>query len=373
MRYYAPFDYLEEKEPEPEAAAASQKEKAPSTAPAQPETQPEKQPDMQPQLPELSQPKLIPESKREPVVYMNNTKLAYRIRNGQWKSGKKERCNVASSGAEPVYTEFILTGELNSYDCEVADAVYTLYRRDPTGFTLRQLLHVLSGDRKQTLTKQKKAELRKSLKRLMGATLEIDCTQEMVHMRKKPEYAGAKSVVYSGQFINVQQIQDENAPEDGTGRYIFLKKDDTCPMPLYLYGELTTQMLAVPQLLLAAREKGSTKLPDTKDVIIIKRHLIRRLEVIRKGRSSSKHLLQVNYFSQTVNQTSGLLTMLEAERDQFSAAEWTRKVKQAEKTVVGILNGFKDCGYISGFQQQAQTGVTLPKNVKDPFRLELNR
>lgn len=365
LRYYAEFDYMEEQSPEvapaeektaevkSQAAPAPQPTKEVSPAPAQKDSAP-------PQAkPEKTTPEPKPR-KNEPLVYMNNTKIAYQIRNGQWTSGKAVRCNVASSGKKPVITEFILTGTLTSYDCDVADAVYSLYRSNLTGFTPRQVLHILSGDKNQTLTSQKKDEIANSLKRLMEAQITISCTEEMVEMRNKPELLTDDKVVFEGAFA---QIQEKN------GKYTFLKERGRDPMPLYSYGEYTKQMIAIPQKLLALRPTQGTKIPDTAENIIIKHYLIRRLEVIRKGRSSASHLLQVNYYSQTLKESSGLLNVLGIKRSDYTDTAWNKKIIQVEKAVLGILDCFKQRGYISGYEKQEHIGVTLPKQVKDPYKL----
>lgn len=362
LRYYAQFDYMEEKGAKPETfpdsgSQTSETEASGKQASAAKEVQPKK-----------------PASKApKGKYYMNNTKIAYHLRNGKWESGKPVKCNVAKPKMQPVFTEFTVTGELTVFDCEVADALYSLYKHTQhlnkqKEFTLRQLLYTLTGDKVHTLTDQKKEELGESVKRLMNAHIKIVCTEEMVQMRKIEEFLpkenGKQSaVIFEGKFANLTEKD---------GKYIFAEENGKDPMPLYSYGEYTKQMVSVPMALLSARGKRDRKIPDTANNIVIKHHLIRRLEVIRNKKNSMNHLHQISYYSQTAKDTSGLLVMLGVKRDDFTTqGGWTKKLSQTHAAVTGILDSFVACGYISGYQERDKTGVTLPKEVKDPNEISL--
>lgn len=365
--YYAEFDYFEEKSPEKlnneqtkkpvEQTAVSPKTAEPAAEPHVTEIANE---DTQPEPPKAPGVTGKTQRKRGNIAYMNNTKVATEIRNGHGRNGESFRCNVASHDKESVITSFYIKEDLTHYDCDVADAVYSLYLNGHKSFTLRQVLHALTGDKTQTLTEPKKKELEESLQHLMSAEISIDCTDEMVKLYKKPELLNQdKKVIFSGKLLGAElkngkyEINGENA------------------MPLYHYAEVKGQMISFPERLLARRLADGTKLPDNRDNIQIKRYLLRRLERIRNGTSAGRHLQKVNYYSNKAGKCTGMLAHLGVKQQDFEEPiRWKNKLEQTHKSVKAILDCFVQYGYIGKYTEIGSSGVELPAKVMNPFDLE---
>lgn len=338
--YYAEFDYLEEK-PEEKQEVVTEEAEAPDTA-------------------QEKKPTLVPQE----TAYMNNTLVANEIRKGNWRSGQERRCNVASRGNSAVYTTFTLEGDLTYFDMDVADAVYSLYRNGNKEFLLRHVLRALTGDENQTLTEGKKDQLKESLARLRAAKITINCTDQMLKMKKKPELLAGGKVVIAGSFLS---LREEN------GKYSFADSGAPGAMPLYYYGELIQQMIAFPLCLLGIHPRGVAKVSDTKDNIMIKRYLIRRLEVLRNGRASGPHMRRITYFNRMMGEDSGMLVAMTEKRDKSGSgapAPSLAKLRRTHKTVTQILSNFQQCGYIDGFEEKGTEGVEILEQVHNPYMLE---
>lgn len=298
--------------------------------------------------------------KRGEIAYMNNTKIAYEIRNGHGINGKTARCNVAARKKEPIFTEFVIDGSISCFDCDVADAVYSIHRTGRKEFLLRHVMQALSGDEQQTLTDRRRQEIQESLDRLRNAEITITCTQEMVEMWHKSDLLVDDKVVIRGKFL---------AAEEEDGKYRFDDKGPFGAMPLYFYGEITRYMIAVPKQLMTVYNKDGRKISDTADNTMIKRYLIRRLEVIRKGKAP-EHMRRVNYYSRLVGEHSGMLAVMGIKREDYESSDWEKKLERTHKTVTMILNSYKKRGYIDGYTEKNSEGVELSGKVNDPYKLE---
>jgi len=164
-----------------------------------------------------------------PRAVMCNTKVANELRQG--KCGAGNRCEVFRG----VYTEYDLLPTsvedeprpFSCFDCDVADAVYTLLSKyDRESFSPGQVLRILTGDMRQTLTAQKKREIIDSIERLRHTRITIRCEEEMRHRESKKEQPRMEIKSFQGLFLNVRL---EN------NRYFFERSVDSA-MPLYAYG-----------------------------------------------------------------------------------------------------------------------------------------
>lgn len=350
LRYYAEYDYFEE---------------APQPAEEKPQTQPVPGPEV-PAAPAKPEPQK-PERNRKAVElsYLNNTKIAYEIRKSRQAPGEWAECRVSGSGEAEVVTRYQLSAELSCFDCDVADAVYTLYNNGLDSFTPGQVLRALTGDGGQTLTAQKRDALIHSLDKLIAARITIDRTQEAEKMENKRAALKAGEKLLSGSFLQ--------AKKDGDGqktRYHFTGAAGVVPMPLYEYAQWTRQMIAVPRQLLAVVDEAGRKISDTAENITIKRFLIRRLEVIRKGRNSA-FMRSVRYAPRTHGPDTGLLAQIGVIRatDQ-SDGSWRNKCRNIHSVVVKMLEHYQRIGYISGFQTVDSEGVDIVGPVSDPKKIK---
>lgn len=286
-----------------------------------------------------------------PRSVMCNTKIANEIRKGA--SGREIRCEVMKG----VFTTFSLLPEALTYaDCDVADAVYTLfskYERD--SFTIGQVLRILSGDGRQTLTKQKRQEIEESIERLRNTSIEIFCEEEMQEREKKKEHRMSLPYLYQGAFLNVRK-------EDK--RYFF--EEGKNPMPLYGYGEQTRQMISFPSALLQVRGGGGQKLRDSAETVFVKRYLIRRLEILRKNPRKKND--DFRYISLRDNKDLAVHLRLS---ERFPSKERrAQKRRRLQVSVLEILEYFKEISYITEYDyQEAAQSVKIIGGVKKPWKL----
>lgn len=284
-----------------------------------------------------------------PRSVMCNTKVANELRQGTYGSGN--RCEVFPG----VYTEYdLLPGPLTCFDCDVADAIYTLlskYERE--SFSTGQVLRMLSGDERQTLTEQKRHAVEESIERLRNTSIDIRCEEEMRQreIKKKTPLTGIRS--FQGQFLNVRLEKDK----------YFFEKNEGSVMPLYAYGERTSQMISFPMGLLHVRVNGR-KLSDTGETICVKRYLIRRLEILRNKRKKGNGGFRSISFRED-RELAALLNLYERFPSKESRAQKRRKIRI---TVMQILAYYKQIHYIQDYLEADQR-IEIIGKVKDPWSL----
>lgn len=294
-----------------------------------------------------------PEKKKRrsvPRSVMCNTKVANEIRQGI--SGDGNRCEVFSD----VYTTYDLSDPLSCFDCDVADAIYTLLSKNKQeSFSVRHVLQSLSGDERQTLTEQKKLEITNSIERLRDTIIIIQCEEELRRREIKQKKPPSGIQVFQGQFLNVRQ---EN------GKYFF-EKDGDPPMPLYAYGEKTNQMISFPNRLLHILHAGGRKLSDTEDAICVKRYLIRRLEILRSKQKRGGSGFQ----SISFREDRELVSLLKLYDHCSSKESRAQKLRKLRTTVLQVLSYYKQIGYIQNYQAARQY-VEIIGKPQSPWDLQ---
>lgn len=65
----------------------------------------------------------------------------------------------ARNQGEEIITSYTITKPLSRFDCDIADAIYSIYKRGGAELSLRSILHELSGDNSQTLNQSFKDEI----------------------------------------------------------------------------------------------------------------------------------------------------------------------------------------------------------------------
>lgn len=306
------------------------------------------------------------------VEYINNTLIANRLRKGEvvpneWHedlvlpqmgvfksafvkyritySGSCENCGMDKPQACKKCDQ---VKRITGYDCNVADAIFSIFCSGQSRFTLRRLLTVLTGDNKQTLTKPKKEELRRSVEKLRSVQIEIDCTDEM---NRRYLNRGIKEASFSGPLLSVTE---EN------GAYSFNsenRSDLKNTMPLYAYAQTATQIITFPadRLQVAADMKSADgtqnqrKLSDTAETITIKRFLLYRLEVIYNKKTDEK--AKKNFRTISFEDGTELMKVLDLRKRNYkSTATWNHKRRQVRETVETVLAYFERIGYIDGYE-----------------------
>lgn len=301
--------------------------------------------------------------KAVPVSYINNTKIANEIRTGKAKTDCVNSCVVsARNQEEKTVTEYEITKKLTRFDCDVADAVYSIYKRGEAELSLRSILHELSGDNSQTLNQSFKDEIENSIKKLTSTEIKIDCTAEM---RERNVITENEIKIFSGRFLEI-------IPSDKKqGHYYFKPRTPLRKfMPLYAYAEAATQVIRFPSSLLYLSKAVS----DTKENITIKRFLIQRFEIIRNDNNNfkMKNNMKKIKLSLNIDKTGGESTCSYcgvdiSSNDYQSVSAWKNKYRTVQKNVVKILNYYRKAGYIDYFSADS-TGSSVG-NIYNPFEI----
>lgn len=277
---------------------------------------------------------------------VNNTRVANEIRKG--KTG--ERCRVLKN----VDVSYALSEPLSSFDCCVADAIYTL-AQDQKKLSLRAILQVLMGYKQANLTTQMKEELNESIQHLQHVALQLDCTQ---HLRAKGILDDYVDWSYAGPFLAI-----EGPDEKGVYRPA-QKEADKGILPLYTYGAKINQMITIPSVLLDVVKPDGRRMSNTEDNICLKRFLAHRLEIIRYQSLKSKKIR--DHFRIISFRTGGNLF----EEFRFTESLDPYRLKHLHDSTELILNYYKTIGYITQFKQDETDRLSSFKisgTIKSPW------
>lgn len=307
---------------------------------------------------ETASPEKTPGKRRSPTGYINNTKVANEIRKGHQELVEEDwiKCEVSREGAEDKqYARYRLSGPISAFDMDVLDALSTLWHRGAKTFTDRQILVTLTGDTAITATPQKVQEVQEVLQRLRTTEITLDCTDEFV---ARKEAQPGEQVLVQGPMVSLEDTE--------TG-YRFADRDDRGPIPLWWYAEQLNQMLSIPEALLSAREKGERKPQDTVENILLKRFLIRRLEIYR----ANPHLSMNVFRCVPKNRTNqGLLWQLGIYRESLRPnPELKKTVKRVHAKLLQEIYRLHKLGYIAAYEEMDADGIKVVSLGSDPKEL----
>lgn len=317
-------------------------------------------------------------------IYMNICKVFQEIYKNKFELNELNIANVGSRGKNMTCRYRITIPEemqsvtFSYYDAVVYDAVYTLYRANCSKFTLTDLIRVMSGDERvrfyRTKDKVQKREqrLRDSLEKLRNATITIDYSEE-VQMRDLKDEKGKPLEGFVADYL-VPVAVEKNGKA-----YWFLEGRE---LPVYKYAEDIGQMISVPRELLDPVALLKTMFPDpefqdseegkkllenvkfssTDEMILLKRILLQRLEIMRNSRNSADGR-RIRYYS--VKKEEGILPMAGIYREnfeqdirfvsdrgkvRFESRGWKNKVHAVNKKLCAILDIYKKCGYVTEYE-----------------------
>ena len=295
--------------------------------------------------------------------YINNTMIANEIRKGEYTVNEYKECKVFGKGNE-ITTRYKIDSELTCFDCDVADAVYSIYRRNISkrdqSFTVKDALRELSGkcDQEPTFKDGSNGDIIfKSLKKLSKAAITIECPAEAEKRNEETNGKNMKSL-YEGNFLNIELSNENN----GKAARITFKKENR--MPLFDYAEPTQQVIRFPNELLNTKNAFSNTIQN----IMIKRYLIRRLEIIKKE-NNGYYGKSIRYIT---NSNGCLFRELSISRDNYGSDEAWNKVKRDTHFVIKIImKRLKEIGYLTDFEEtDDKNGIDITgKIIKDPFEL----
>ena len=306
------------------------------------------------------------------VEYCSNTKIANTIRERDDLCGNCNRINVGGPNKQMENT-FAITKTLSCFDCDVADAIYTLYRNGYSTFTPGQVLRTMSGDYKQTITVQKKKDIIDSINKLRKTEIMITCEEEF--RVRKQKFDGENAYELEGKYLLATWHEKAKCFE--------MKKELPLEvlMPLYRYTELNTQMISFPINLLSCGDSSGEKISNTKENILIKRYLIRRIEIMRvKGeRKTNNNIIKrdrsIIYVRRSHKERKdvGLLPTIGVyDTKTKSELYWKRKIHNVHETVKKILDYYCAIGYIEGYEEvrgdyNRITGVQIVGEIENPW------
>jgi len=227
--------------------------------------------------------------------------------------------------------------QLTYYDMVVADAIYTLENNGHTSFKTGQILRIMSGNNKQTITKEKRKAIEMSILKLSSTYFWINCTSHINAIygakRMGPE------TIYEGKFLDIVKMSEQNSIVN-------------IRMPLYRYAAYVRQIIPVPIELLR-HQKANQKLQDTDEVVLIKRYLLHRLEVMRYGgnkminRTISYCRLSHASPSETGGRKEvGLMPEIGIQRSDYTPASYKNKKSKVHNQIIKILENWVDLGYL---------------------------
>lgn len=307
------------------------------------------------------------------IGYINITKIANLLRKGETIPNKLQKdlvlpqigvrksasvtyqitylnpCETCKADKSCACAECKKYAPITGYDCNVADALYSIFRSGQDRFTLRRVLTALTGDNAQTLTEKKRKALSTSIKRLMNARITIDCTEEMNTRNYK--YGGTETV-FSGPLLTV--IEEK---ENSIYRFPSERPDDLKDfMPLYAYAQKNKQIIAFPVAALQRPEdawRKERKMSDTAEVIAIKRFLLYRLRVFQYKDTDDRY--KQDFATISFKDGSELFKTLGLEYAKYkpNRALWNKKRKQISDTVRTVLELFVENGHLADYKTAA--------------------
>ena len=309
------------------------------------------------------------------TYYSNITKIAGLLRNDHNLAGNQViPVLVGNKNDINIITEFRISKNFSNFDCDVADAIYTIYQNGYGSFTPGQILRVLSGDDKQTIVKgYNKKRIIDSINLLRSTMIEIDCSQEMQSRGIKVEHIGEAS------FLAVEKIiKNDKYEMQLRENYSIVKTEKYADffMPLYGYAEMLHQFCSFHKPLLYSESAAERlRISNTIENIQIKRYLIRRLDKVRnanqrywdakdgtrllhpaayKSACLFKDFTTIIYERESHNAGGGTVGMLASlgiyKREDGTKDAWRHKRHKVHHIVLQFLEYYKEIGYIKSYE-----------------------
>lgn len=282
------------------------------------------------------------------VLYYNNTKIANKIRKGEYTPGEEKQVDCGRNRKvkrweneewekEKISVSYKIgskDGEkLTYFDMMVADAVYTLEVNDVPALYPKKIYELLSGDLGVTLKPDKKAAIEESLEKMRNMPIVIDCSEAMdkgyIYDDEK------KNRIYEGRFLPLEKRGEKG--------YCYTELP-----PLYRFAtafNIKGQFLTFSMDKLRILDAKGVKLPAAEENIKIACYLLWRISILKgkKGMGSHKNSRTIRY--DTLFQTTGIEETLPEDK-------YSRKRKQDTlcKKVDLILNYYKNIEHIDGYR-----------------------
>lgn len=331
-------------------------------------------------------------------IYMNICKVFQEMYKNKWEPDVLNTIEVGSRGSSMTCRYQITLPEgvkqvvFSYYDAVVYDAIYTLYRENYSKFTLTDLIRVMSGDERIRFyctgdkVQKREQRLRDSLERLRNTAIAIDYSEE-VRMRELKDEKGKPLEGFVADYLVPV------AAEKKGKTYWFLEDRE---FPVYKYAEDIGQMICVPREMLAPSEllkkviadeefqnseEGkklleAVKFSSTDEIILLKRILIQRLEIMRNTKNNID-ARRIRYYG--VKPNEGIFPQAGIYRENFAqdikfvsdrgkvrfeSRGWKNKVCAINKKICAILDIYRKCGYVTDYEVLRKEPRALVRGIE---------
>ena len=283
----------------------------------------------------------MPKPKKE---YLNNSKIANYISSNNNLLDKT--LQLTTIPKKNIFVTVDLTTDENvsvinqnitQYDMAVMDSVYTLLVNGTSSFTPEMIVRIMSGNFEQDVTPQKAGAVTKSLNKLSLIRISIDCTDEL---RMRKQISNNKTAQLTSYLMPIREITIRSANHQTEMKGFQLIEKPV----LYTYAENIKQIMSVPTTLLETKNKIS----NTDDVIIIKRALIKRIEIMKSNKNLiNSNIINYERYDPKTGDTKGFFQTLGFYKNNYS--NWKKKKSRLHNTITSILNIFIQDHYILGY------------------------
>lgn len=231
---------------------------------------------------------------------------------------------------------------VTQYDLAVMDAAYTILKNGRDSFTPEMIVRIMAGNMDLNVTPQKKAAVTRSLNKLRHIDITIDCTEEF--RARKLIGKDDKELILSSYLMPLEKISFKPAfHTEKIEGFRFIKE----PV-LYTYAESVRQIINAPTELL---EMNNVNMTD--DLIILRDYLLKRIATMKnpKNHVNSKRITY-EWVDKNDGETKGLFPDLgyTKEYQKEHANNWRRKKSEIHKSVIAVLDNFKEKGFIKGYE-----------------------
>lgn len=167
------------------------------------------------------------------------------------------------------------------YDRTVHNAVCSIFEAGNINFTPDQVYRCMNGlDNKASVSAQAVGAITKSLDKSRRIYAKVDYTQEAISYKLAP--ADTTRLIFEDYILSARKVTLEAGGHQVSGYKLNSK-----PL-LYEYAQKTKQVITVPSHLLDTQGVVN----NTKEVIVIREYLIRRIEVMK---ASNRHSNKITF------------------------------------------------------------------------------
>lgn len=237
--------------------------------------------------------------------------------------------NVAPSGKKEVLTKINidyadksieLPTSFTAYDKAVMNACISWWAAGNTEFTPNQIYRCMNGmTDKETVSPQSVGAVTRSIDKARRLLCTIDYTAEAKMYNKKTDSYTVEDYILSAKKVRL---------ETG-GRTISGYQFNDAPI-LYNYAQISGQIVSIPTNLF----NTSSVVRSTNENIVMREYLLRRIEVIKKGKSQNNKIAYDTLF-----------------KDIGEEAANSDRIKTVRGYIKKMLGYYVDKKYIIGFEE----------------------